>query len=322
MKRSRICNLLGIQYPIIQGGMLWLANAELAAAVSEAGGLGVLSPMAEMEKYGDAASNLRKQIRRIRELTQKPFGVNIPLDLKQSGVLIDVTLRQEAEIVVTAAGHPGYYTNVLREKGAKVLHVVSSVKQAQKAELSEVDAVIAEGIEAAAHNGIDELPLFSLIPQVIDAISIPVVAAGGIVDARGVAAAMALGAEGVQMGTRFVAVNECIAHPSYKQAIVDADDTGSVITCRRLLPTRSLRTEFSKKLLALEESGATGDEMREFLGYSRARKGQVEGDLVNGEVYCGASVGLIKEIIPAALVVQRLVEGLREVIDGLQFPRC
>jgi enoyl-[acyl-carrier protein] reductase II len=317
MKRTRICDLLGIEYPIIQGGMLWLATAELAAAVSEAGGLGVVSPMAKMEKHGDAASNLEKQIRRTRELTEKPFGVNIPLDLQQSGLLIDVTLRQDVEIVVTAAGHPGYYTEVLRKKGIKVLHVVSSVKQAQTAQSCEVDAVVAEGVEAAAHNGTDELPLFSLIPQVVDSISIPVVAAGGIVDARGVVAVMALGAQGVQLGTRFVAVNECIAHPAYKQAIVDADDTGSVVTCRRLLPTRSLRTEFSRKLLDLEESGASADEIREFLGFSRARKGQLEGDLVNGEAYCGASVGLIKEIIPAALMVQRLVEGWQAVIDDL-----
>jgi len=320
MKRTRICDLLAIQYPIIQGGMLWVATAELAAAVSEAGGLGVVSPMAGMEKHGDAASNLEKQIRRTRKLTGKPFGVNIPLDLEQGGLLIDVTLKQGVEIVITAAGHPGYYTEVLREKGIKVLHVVSSVKQAQTAQSCEVDAVIAEGVEAAAHNGIDELPLFSLIPQVADAISIPMVAAGGIVDARGVVAAMALGAEGVQLGTRFVAVNECIAHTTYKQAILDADDTGSVITCRTLLPTRSLRTQFSRKLLDLEESGASADEVREFLGYSRARKGQLEGDLVDGEAYCGASVGLIRETIPAALVVQRLVEGWREVMDSLLIP--
>ena len=317
MKRTRICDILGTEYPVIQGGMLWLATSELAAAVSEAGGLGIISPMAGMEKQGDAARNLEKQIRRMRKLTGKPFGVNIPLDLEQSGLLIDVTLKQEVEIVVTAAGHPGHYTEVLREKGIKVFHVVSSVRQAQRAQSCYVDAVIAEGIEAAGHNGIDELPLFSLIPQVADAISIPVVAAGGIVDARGIVAAMALGAEGVQLGTRFVAVNECIAHQTYKQAIIDADDTGSVITCRKLLPTRSLRTEFSRKLLEMEESGASADEVRKFLGYSRARKGQLEGDLVNGEAYCGASVGLIGETIPAALVVQRLVEGWQEVLDRL-----
>lgn len=226
-------------------------------------------------------------------------------------------LRERVSIVVTAAGHPGIFTEVLKHNNITVLHVVSSVKQAQTAQSCGVDAIIAEGIEAGGDNGIDELPLFALMPQVVDAVFIPVVIAGGIGDAIGFAAAMALGAEGVQLGTRFVASNECIAHSKYKKTIVDADDTGSVITSRRLLPTRSLRTEFSKILSDLENSGATADEIREFLGYSRARKEQLEGDLVNGEAYCGASVGLIKEIIPAASVVQKLVEGWQEVIDGL-----
>ena len=154
-----------------------------------------------------------------------------------------------------------------------------------------MDAVIVEGVEAAAHLGFDEIPLFSLIPQVVDAVSIPVIAAGGIVDARGVVAAFALGAEGVQLGTRFVAVEENIANPKYKQAIIGAKDTDTVITCRKLLPTRSLKTEFTQRLLALEESGASAEEIRNFLGYSRARAGQLEGDLVNGEAYCGASAG-------------------------------
>ena len=316
MNKTRICDLLGIEYPIFQGGMLWLATADLAATVSESGALGIISPMAGMDKYADAENNLRKEIQSARRITKNPFGVNIPLDLEQSGVLIDVVLTERIGIVVTAAGHPGLFTEVLKHNNITVLHVVSSVKQAQMAQSCGVDAVIAEGIEAGGHNGIDELPLFSLIPQVVDSVSVPVVAAGGIGDARGLVAAMALGAEGVQLGTRFVAVDECIAHSKYKEAIVDADDTGSVITCRRLLPTRSLRTEFSKKLLDLENSVASADEIRDFLGYSRARRGQLEGDLINGEAYCGASVGLIKGIIPAASVVQKLVEGCQEIIDG------
>jgi len=320
MKRTRICDLLGIEFPIIQGGMLWLATANLAAAVSECGALGILSPMAGMEKHGNAADNLRQQIEMARKMTKRPFGVNIPLDLGQSGELIDVVLRESIEIVVTAAGHPRLYTEVLRHAGSKVLHVVSSVKQAQTAESCGVNAVIAEGIEAAGHNGLDEVPLFSLIPQVVDSVSIPVVAAGGIADARGVVAAMALGAEGVQLGSRFVAVDECIAHPKYKEAILTADDTGTVITCRKLGPTRSLKTPFSNSLLELESAGASSEELREFMGYSRARKGQLDGDLVNGEAYCGSSAGLIKDIVPAALVVRRLVEGWQEVMDGLLNP--
>jgi len=317
MKRTRICDLLGIKYPIIQGGMLWLATAELAAAVSNAGALGIISPLAGMEKHGDPFENFRTQINAAKNLTRRPFGVNIPLDLEYSGLLIDLVLKEGVGIVVTSAGSPEHYTELARREGVKVLHVVSSVRQAQNAESCNVDAVIAEGVEAAAHNGRDEIPLFSLIPQVADSISIPVIAAGGIVDARGVVAAICLGADGVQLGTRFVAVKENIASPKYKQAIINAKDTDTVITCRKLVPTRSLKTEFSRRLLELEESGASADDIRTFLGYSRARKGQLEGDLVNGEAYCGASAGLIKEILPAALVVRKLVEGYQEILRKL-----
>ena len=317
VKRTKICDLLGIQYPILQGGMLWLANAELAAAVSNAGALGVLSPYAGMEKHGDGSKNLEKQLKRIRDLTRKPFGVNIPLDLDQSGLLIDGLLQQGVEIAITAAGSPALYTELLKKAGIKVLHVISSVSQGRVAESCGVDGVIAEGIEAAAHNGLEELPLFSLIPQVADSLSIPVIAAGGIVDARGVAAAMALSAEGVQLGTRFVAVDENPAHPNYKQAILEAQDTETAITCRKLVPTRSLKTALSMRLLELEQSGASPGEISDFLGYSRARKGQLEGDLYEGEIYAGSSAGLIKEIIPAAKVVQDLVEGYQKVIKYL-----
>ena len=317
MKRTRICYLLKIDYPILQGGMLWLATAELAAAVSNAGALGVISPYAGMEKHGDPLENLRLQIATARKLTKKPFGINIPLDLEQSGMLIDAILKEEINIVVTAAGDPHHYTDVLRKEGIKVLHVVSTAKQAQSAESCKVDAVIVEGVEAGAHLGFDEIPLFSLIPQVADVVSIPVVAAGGIADARGVVAALALGAEGVQLGTRFVAVRENIAHSKYKQAILNAGDTDTAITCRKLLPTRSLKTEFTRRLLELEESGASAGDIREFLGYSRARTGQIEGDLENGEAYSGASAGLVKEVLPADEVVLRLIMGYRMVIKKI-----
>ena len=317
MKRTRICDLLKIDYPILQGGMLWLANAQLAAAVSNAGALGVISPMGGMEENEEPSKHLTDQIRKARELTEKPFGVNIPLDLEQSGILIDVVLEEAVGIVITAAGDPSIFTGVLRHNGITVIHVVSSVKQAQAAESAQVDAIVVEGVEAAGHIGFDELPLFSLIPQVADAVSIPVIAAGGIADARGVVAALSLGAEGVQMGTRFVAVTESIAHPRYQQAILNAGDADTVITCRRLLPTRSLRTEFSQRLLDREQTGASANEIREFLGYRSARKGQLGGDLDHGEAYCGASAGLIKEIVPAATVIKALVASYRDVIDRL-----
>jgi enoyl-[acyl-carrier protein] reductase II len=181
-----------------------------------------------------------------------------------------------------------------------------------------VDAIIAAGWEAAGHIGFNEVPLFSLIPQVVDAVSKPVIAAGGIVDTRGVAAAFSLGAEGVQMGTRFIAVEESVAHPNYIRAILEAKDTDTVITSRKLLPTRSLRTEFSRRLLELEEAGASAEEIREFLGYSRARTGQLEGDLVNGEAYCGSSAGLIKEVLPAALIIRRMVEEYPKIVKKIE----
>jgi enoyl-[acyl-carrier protein] reductase II len=297
--------------------MLWLATAELAAAVSNTGALGVISPYAGMEKRGDPLENLCLQVARARNLTKKPFGINIPLDLEQSGRLIDTILKERVNIVVTAAGDPHRYTEVLRKEGVKVLHVVSNAKQAQLAESCKVDAVIVEGVEAAAHLGFDEIPLFFLIPQVADVVSIPVIAGGGIADARGIVAAFALGAEGVQLGTRFVTVEENIAHSKYKHAILNAGDTDTTITCRKLSPTRSLKTEFTRRLLQLEESGASASDIREFLGYSRARTGQIEGDLENGEAYAGASAGLIREILPAAMVIQGLVEEYQKVIKKI-----
>ena len=317
MNQTRVCDLLGIQYPIIQGGMLWLSDAKLATAVSNAGAFGVISPHAGMEKHGDSVKNLREQIKKTRELTEKPFGVNIPLDLTTSGILIDTVLNESIKIVITAAGDPSHYTELLKQGGVIVLHVVGSVKHAIAAEFHGVDAVIAAGSESAAHGGFDEVPLLSLLPQITDTISIPVIAAGGIVDGRGMAAAFALGAEGVQLGTRFVTVEECMAHYKYKQAILDAGDTDTVVTSRKLQPTRSLKTAFSKRLLDFEDTGASAEEIYHFLGYSRARKGQLEGDLNEGEAYAGSSAGLINEIMPAAKVVQDLIDGYNKVVKYL-----
>ena len=317
MKRTRVSDLLGIKYPILQGGMLWLADAGLAAAVSNAGGLGVISPMAGMEPQGDPVENLTVQLSRVRELTQAPFGVNVPLDLRDCGLIMDLLVSFEAPVVVTAAGDPRLFTELLHSGGVRVLHVVGSVKHARVAEAAGVDAVVAVGIEAAARSGFDEVPLFSLVPQVADAIKIPVVAAGGIADGRGLAAALALGAEGAQLGTRFVAVKECIAHPAYKQAIVNAGDTDTVVTNRRLIPTRSLKTEYSKILLELEAGGADGETIREFMGHAASRRGGLEGDLEGGEAYAGSSAGLVTDIPTAAEVIQRLVDGYDTVVRTL-----
>lgn len=317
MKKTRICDLLGIEYPIIQGGMTWIANAELAAAVSAAGGLGIISPNAGMALEGDVLQCLREQIATARGLTDKPFGVNLSVQLPEVRELIDIIIEEGIKVVTTSAGNPATYTPLLKEYGIKVLHVVASVRHAKGAERAGVDAVIAEGYEAGGHNGFDELSTMVLVPQVVDAVGVPVVAAGGIADARGLVAALALGADGVQMGTSFVATTECIAHPAFKKAIVDAADTGTVITGRTLGPSRILKGEFASKVLEMEAKGATAEELLAFIGIARSRTGELDGDLAEGEAYCGAVAGMVTGIVSAGEVVRRLVEGYDAVVARL-----
>ncbi len=303
MKQNRVCDLLGIRYPILQGGMLWIAGAELAAAVSNAGALGILSPYAGMDEDADPQENLRTQIRRARDLTDQPFGINIPLDLPTSGLLIDILLQEKAKIVITAAGSPALFTELLSTTGICVFHVISSVSQAQLAEFCRVDAVIAEGCEAGGRLGRDEVPLFSLVPEVVDAVSLPVIAAGGIADGRGMAAALALGADAVQLGTRFIASNECLAHPNYKQDIVAANANDVMVRRGEQMPARLLKPK-----------PVTGIIQRS-TGHSRSRRAQLDGDLINGDAHAGSSVGLIKEILPAATIVENLVKSYAAVDD-------
>ena len=318
MKRTRICELLGIEYPIIQGGMTWIANAELAAAVSNAGGLGIISPNAVMRLEDDLVANLRSQIRTAKSLTDKPFGVNLVVQIPGIEKLIGVVIEEGIKVVTTAAGNPAIYTPRLKEVGITVLHLVASVRQARGAERRGVDAVIAEGFEAGGHNGFDELPTLVLVPQVVDAVSIPVVAAGGIADARGFVAAMALGAEGVQMGTRFVATHECVAHRNFKDGIVAATDTGTMVTGRRLAPTRGLKNEFLAKVAELDRQGATAEELLAVIGFAPSRIGQLEGKMEEGELYCGAISGVINEIVSAGDVVRSIIEGYSKVVTSLK----
>ncbi|HSW38896.1 MAG TPA: nitronate monooxygenase [Acidobacteriota bacterium] len=288
--------MFGIRHPILQGGMLWLAGADLAAAVSNAGALGVLSPYAGMCEGGDPVDNLHRQINRTRDLTDKPFAVNIPLDLPSAGLLIDLLLRQEIAIAVTAAGSPELYTGLLRSAGIHVIHVISSARQARLAEECGVSAVIAEGIEAGGRLGRDSLPLFSLLHQVTAAVTAPVIAAGGITDKSGLTAAHKAGADGCQLGTRFVASKECPAHPDYKQAIIDAGDDATVVVSRNGISERILRQCIA----------ATGRQPA--AGRSLSRLAQLGGDLENGIAYAGASCGRINEILPAAAIVENLIE--------------
>ncbi|MEA1958272.1 MAG: nitronate monooxygenase [Chloroflexota bacterium] len=318
MKKTRVCGLLDIEHPIIQGGMTWIANAELAAAVSQAGGLGTISPNAGMRLEDDVEANLRYQIRQAQDLTSRPFTVNIVVLIPEIAALIDVLIEEGVKVVTTAAGNPRLHTPRMKEAGLKVLHVVSSVRQAQVAEECGVDAVIAEGFEAGGHNGFDELPTMVLVPQIVDAVNIPVIAAGGIADARGLVAAFALGAEGVQMGTRFVATTECNAHRSYKDRIVESSDTGTVVTGRALSPTRTLKNEFAAGIAGMDRRGVTADELLAYIGMGRSRMGQIDGEVEEGELYAGAISGLIGDIAGAGDIVRGLVEGYDAIVSRLK----
>jgi enoyl-[acyl-carrier protein] reductase II len=319
MKKTRLCDLLGIEYPIIQGGMVWIANAELAAAVSNAGGLGLISPTAGMSRNGDQVENLKKQIEIAKSLTSKPFGVNLPiLNNHQIEELVTTVIDAKVKVVVTAAGNPALYTSRFKEAGIKVLHLVAAVRHAQSAEKRGVDVVIAEGYEAGGHNGLDELTTLTLVPQVVDAVTIPVVAAGGIADARGVVAALALGADGVQMGTLFVATRECTAHQNFKEAILKASDVDTAITGRKLGPTRILKNEVASKILEMEAAGASAEELLAFIGSSRSRTGQFEGDLANGEAYCGSIAGMIKEIKSVGDIMRNIIDNYERVVTNLR----
>lgn len=318
MKRNRVCELLRIEYPIIQGGMTWIANAELAAAVSNAGGLGTISPNAGMSLADDMSTNLIAQIRKAQSTTDKPFGVNLVVMIPEMATLIDILIGEGVKVVTTSAGNPAIYTQRLKSVGITVVHLVSSVKQALHAQNCGVDAVVAEGYEAGGHNGFDELPTMVLTPQVADAVSIPVIAAGGVADARGFVAALALGAEGVQIGTRFLAAAECIAPGNIKEAVVATIDTGTMVTARNLSPTRGLKNAFSAQIADMDRRGATAEELLAFIGVGRARMALLEGKLDEGEAYAGSASGMIRDIASAGEVVYNLVNGYEQVATRLK----
>ncbi len=298
--------------------MNWLSGAELAAAVSAAGGLGVIHPLVALKPREDSTENLRRHILRAGELTDKPFGVNIPLDRPTSGDWIALTIAERVPVAVTSAGSPATYTAMLKEAGIKVLHVVASVRHARSAEAQGVDVVIAEGYEAGGHNGADELPTFVLVPQVVDAVKIPVLAAGGIADARGLVAALALGAEGVQMGTRFMATHECAAHPRVKEALVRAGDTDTVISFKSLgSPARGLKTPATQRFIDMENAGASPQELRE-AGRGSQRLAALDGDMEKGALSCGQIVGMVTEVTGAGDVVRGIMEDVPRVLTGLE----
>jgi enoyl-[acyl-carrier protein] reductase II len=308
---TRITRLFGIQYPIIQAGMVWAAGSKLAVAVSEAGGLGLIGAGSMSPEL------LREHIGKAKTRTSMPFGVNIPLMRKDAVELIRVTLGEGVKIVFTSSGHPMKYTEQLKLAGCIVVHVIAAVKHARKAVSAGCDAVVAEGFEAGGHNGIDEITTLALVPQIADAVEIPVIAAGGIADGRGMAAALALGADGVQVGTRFAVTVESSAHDNYKKAVLEADDGDTVLTLKKITPVRLVKTPFAMKAMAAERRGATREELEELLGQKRERAGIFEGNLEEGEFEAGQSAGLVRDIPSAGDVVRRMMEEYQRVKQRL-----
>jgi len=307
--RTAICELFNIQYPVIQGGMAWLGTSELVSAVSEGGGLGLIGA-------GNAPPSwVREQIRLTRERTDKPFGVNIMLMSPFVEEVIQVVLEEGVPIVTTGGGNPGVYIPRLKEAGVKVMPVVSSVALAKRLERAGADAIVAEGMESGGHIG--ETTTMALVPQIVDGVDIPVVAAGGIGDGRGLAAALSLGAQGVQMGTRFICAEECIAHINFKKRIIEARDRATVATGYTTgHPVRCLENKMTRQFAAMEAGGATVAELEKF-GEGKLQLGVLEGDIENGSLMAGQIAGLVREIKPAAAIIREIVEEAERIIAKL-----
>ena len=306
MIKSRICEMLGIQHPVFQGGMAWVADASLAAAVSNAGGLGLISSI----NAGTEA--VRNEIRKCRELTDKPFGVNIMLQAPNAGEIAHMVVEEGVEILTTGAGSPAQYMPMWKEAGIKVIPVVASVALALKMQAAGADAVVAEGAESGGHVG--ELHTMPLIPQIVDAVDIPVIAAGGICDGRGAAAAFMLGADAIQVGTRFLSAEECTVHQEYKEKILKATDVSTIVTGKSLgHPVRSLKTPFSRTFSKMENDPSVNQEEILAFGSGALRKAVQEGDR-NGSYMAGECAGMVKKIEPAKAIVEDLILGAESVI--------
>lgn len=304
---NSITKLFNIQYPIIQAGMIWNSGWRLASAVSNAGGLGLIG---SGSMYPDV---LREHIQKCKKATQKPFGVNVPMLYPNLEEIMQIIVEEGVKIVFTSAGNPKTWTSFLHEKGITVVHVVSSVAFALKSELAGVDAVVAEGFEAGGHNGREETTTFTLIPMVKEKLKIPLIAAGGIATGRGMLAAMVLGADGVQIGSRFVASYESSAHTNFKEKVVNTQDGETVLTLKELAPVRLIKNKFFEELNQLYQENPTVEQLKEKLGRARAKKGMFEGDLEEGELEIGQIAGLIHEIKPAAYIVKEIMAEFNEV---------
>jgi enoyl-[acyl-carrier protein] reductase II len=310
-QNHNIKELFGIKYPIIQGGMVWVSGGKLAGAVSKAGGLGLVGAGSMKPDL------LSEHIKKAQAITSAALGVNVPLLYKYSEDQIKTALDLGIKIFFTSAGSPMKYTSYLKDQGCTVVHVTSTPELALKCEAAGVDAIVAEGFEAGGHNGRDEITTMTLIPQVVDAVSIPVIAAGGIGDGRAIAAAMALGASGVQLGSRFAATQESSAHDNFKQAIVNATSGSTMLSMKKLVPVRLLKNKFYEEITAMENNCDNPEKIQEHLGKGRAKAGMLEGDMEDGELEIGQISGLIKDIPTVEECMKDLVAGYNQAINSL-----
>ncbi len=310
--KTKITELFNIELPIIQAGMVWVSGWKLASAVSNCGGLGLIGAGSMKPEL------LKEHIQKCKNATSKPFGVNLPLLRGDINDLIDVVIEEEVKIVFTSAGHPGKYIDRFKDAGMKVVHVVSNVKQGLKSESVGCDAVVGEGVEAGGHNGKDEITTFVLIPQLADALKIPVIAAGGIADGRGIIAALALGAEGVQIGTRFAATVESSAHQHYKEKIVEAADSDTTLIFKNLGMARVIKNKLSEEAQLLESRGATLEELKELLGSKRERAGIFEGNEEEGMFEAGQCAGMIHEVLTVEQLFEKFKDEMNSTLTKLQ----
>jgi enoyl-[acyl-carrier protein] reductase II len=308
MDKNRICELFSIDFPLIQAGMIWCSGWELASAVSNAGGLGIIGSGSMYPEI------LEQQIISCKAATTKPFAINLPMLYPDSDKHIATIIKHKVPIVFTSAGNPSIWTSHLKSHGIIVVHVVSSLKFALKAEEAGVDAVVAEGFEAGGHNGRDETTTMCLVPMVAKKINIPLIAAGGIATGRAMLAAMNLGADAVQIGSRFVASQEASAHNNFKQAVISAQEGDTLLTLKEITPVRLLKNEFSESIKNAYESCASKDELKALLGRGRAKKGMFEGDLANGELEIGQVSALLDTILPAAEIITEILREFKEAL--------
>ena len=311
MIQNRICSLFGIKYPIIQAGMVWCSGWKLASAVSNAGGLGLIGAGS---MHPDT---LRDHIKKCKLATNNPFGVNVPLMYPQIEEIMGIIMEEKVSIIFSSAGNPKTWTSKLKEAGIKVVHVVSSSKFALKSVEAGVDAIVAEGFEAGGHNGREETTTLSLIPQVRKAVDIPLIAAGGISSGESMAAVFALGAEGVQVGTRFALTEESSASDEFKQKCITLNEGDTIVSLKKLTPVRLIKNEFYQQVKEMEDNGSSADELREFLGRGRSKRGIFEGDLKDGELEIGQIASDINQITSAAQVVEDMITRYNITIDTL-----